>query len=374
MTHARSLLLLLVGSLSVSACSTSAEESNASADATTLDAVSGDVIPGDAGVIEDASPEDTADAPPDTADAERDADAEHEDADSDVPVPDAAEDPALDTAADPDVLPIAAHCELLHAGEVTGFPVGPLTRSFELYLPVNVDSRRDWPVVFGWHGFGEAARAIASFLRAEVNGPNYEFIYVVPDDIGLELPFGADWDNLDLSDGSLEAELFDAVLECLDARWGLDTDRVHSIGFSSGAITTNSLGILRGDRLASVASLSGGYWSNPANANPVASWPDTPSRSPRYAQLLTWGGVSDTAFGYSFALMAANDQIYLNARGHDVIACDHGGGHALPDEPNGAAIARFFAAHPRGVEASPWTAGFPEGYPLPWCLVFPGAR
>lgn len=321
----------------------------------------------------------------------RDVTDESETADTrdDVPTDGAPSDPDTDTvdlpemgdlgvhtdadATSDDGGPMPAHCESLAEGRNEGFPAGTIPRAFELYLPSNVDTRRDWPVVFAWHGFGEETATMRRFLLDEVDG-RYPMILLVPEDVGLELPFGAGWDNLDASDGSLEVELFDQVLECVDARWGVDADRVHSIGFSSGAITSNLLGILRSDRIASIASLSGAYWANPANLNPFASWPAPASGRPSYVQLLTWGGVADSAFGFNFALTAANDQIWLNARGHDVIACDHGGGHALPDAPDADALMAFFAAHPRGVESTPWISGLPDGYPLPWCLVFAGTR
>ncbi len=351
----------------------------------------------DAGSDLGAEPEDGLDAPPD---ATEDTDtAEFTDIDDDVPdvlatdvppadgVDDAADvsdvSDASDAEADsadaavedisPDADALNPACATLDAGWNIGFHVDGRSRSFELVLPARVDEARSWPVVFAWHGFGEESDDIADFFRDSVNGPDYEFILVTPTDTGLSLPDGADWDNLDISDGSIEALLFDELLTCIDERWGVDHDRVHSAGFSSGAITSNMLGVLRPGTMASVASMSGAYWSNAANLNAVASWPDLELGS-SYVQLLTWGGLSDSAFGFGFAFTAANDQRYLNERGHDVVACDHGGGHALPDSPDGAAIARFFAAHPRGVEASPWTSRFPEGFPLPWCAVFPGTR
>jgi hypothetical protein len=278
----------------VAACSSEGDVGGVATDAASVDDDAADTTLGDAGVGEDTlnEPSDTPLIGTDTADS--DADAARSDTPSDAPLDapvdarpsDAADTTDLHQEPDPAVPP---HCGRLAVGEVTDFPVGPMTRSFDLYLPEGLEDRRDWPVVFGWHGYGEAPRAIGGLLRDEINGPDYEFIYVVPDDISLELPFGADWDNLNLSDGFLEAVL-GAVLECLDLRWGVDSDRVHTIGFSAGAITSNVLGVLRGDRIASIASLSGAYWSNPANFNAVASWPDLPSRSPRYVQLLTWGG------------------------------------------------------------------------------------
>lgn len=372
----------LLAAATLIACA-SAPDPRIESDAAFLDVTDAAVDLGDVGDPADADDtgDDSLDATPDELSTDlpapdaTDTDAVDDGRDASVPdfgPPDTRPD-SEDAAEEPDATPVPAHCEPLVEGRNEHFPVGPIPRAFELYLPAGVEGGDAWPIVFAWHGFGEEAATMRRFLRDEVDG-DYPMILVVPEDVGLELPFGAGWDNLDASDGSLEVELFDGILECLDARWGVDPDRVHSLGFSSGAITSNLLGHLRGDRIASIASLSGAYWANPANLNPVASWPATSAVSPRYVQLLTWGGVGDSAFGFNFALTAANDQAWLNARGHDVIACDHGGGHALPDEPGAAALMAFFAAHPRGVAASPWISGLPPGYPVPWCLVFSGTR
>ena len=253
-------------------------------------------------------------------------------------------------------------CLALVAGWNTGFVAGGLARSFYVDVPLDVATGGPWPVVFSWHGMNDPPEPMRDLLRAQLSGPSYRFILVTPDDLNLPLPLGADWDNLELRDGSVEALLFDEILTCLDARFGVDPDRVHSVGFSSGAIVSNMLGVLRGDRIASLTTFSGAYWSNAANGNALAFWPPLTTPNP-YVQLMMYGGASDSAFGVNFALIAANDLPYLHAAGHDVIVCDHGGGHSLPTNFGGAQIAGFLRDHPRGIGTSPYAGGLPAGYP-----------
>jgi hypothetical protein len=87
----------------------------------------------------------------------------------------------------------------------------------------------------------------------------------------------------------------------------------------------------------------------------------------KYAQLFVHGGTPDV---YNVVLevlhfdqYSRNDVDFLNARGHDGVICDHGGGHTVPSDLQGARIHEFFAAHPKDGAGSPWSAGLPSGYP-----------
>jgi predicted esterase len=230
-------------------------------------------------------------------------------------------------------------------------------------------------VVFNWHGLGDTARNFNGLLAGQVGNATMPFILVTPESTGLgptTAPPGLDWDQLSVMTPNREARLFDAALRCLDERYGIDRDRVYTVGFSAGAIMSDLLGVLRGDQLAAIASFSGGYFANPANPATLGvlrsfvSWPDLTTRNP-YPQLLVSGGTADTfnlvVATARFNVFAANDSTWLRARGHDVIACDHGRGHTVPTALMGQRLVDFFSTHPRGVTGAPWAAGLPSGYP-----------
>lgn len=278
---------------------------------------------------------------------------------------------------------LALACSPLHEGHNTGLMVDGVPRSFLLTLPPGAETRtRRWPVVFNWHGFMDSTENMVPLLENEARGATFPFIMVVPDDTNLlptTMPIGFDWDILLVSTMNREARLFDQVLGCLDQQFGVDRERVYSVGFSAGSIVSDLLGVLRGDELAAIATYSGAYFSNPANPPTLGvlglatRWPALTTRN-RYPQLLVHGGEADQ-FSLllavaSFDVLGANDVRYLNEHGHDVIHCNHGGPHMIPGDLVGPQLVQFFAAHPRGVR-SPWATARPTGLPA-YCQFSPG--
>jgi dienelactone hydrolase len=362
MSNARRSTLLLAAPLSLLAALAGCGDS-----AVTPAADSGAQAAADApGVTRDAGETPADDAPATTSD-----DAALVPVD-DVPDPTVAE-PAIDSGS----------CDLLAPGMVTGFRVDALERSFILTLPPGATAAGGrWPVVFNWHGLGDSAPNMNPLFAGEVGNAAMPFILVTPVSTRLgptTSPIGLEWENLRATTPNREARLFDAVLRCLDQRWGVDRDRVYTAGFSAGAIMSDLLGVLRGSQLAAIASYSGGYFSdaaNPPTLGPLRTYPNWPAlpSSARYTQLMMYGGESD-AFNLfvamaHFDVFAGNDVGYLNARRHDVVYCNHNGGHSVPRTLLGAKVVQFFAAHPRGVAASPWAAALPPGYPS-YCTFRP---
>ncbi|MFV8750116.1 hypothetical protein ACNOYE_06170 [Nannocystaceae bacterium ST9] len=268
-------------------------------------------------------------------------------------------------------------CDALVDGLNTGFDIEGTPRSFYLDLPAGVDEGGPWPVVFSWHGLGDSASNFHGLFAGEVDNPDMPFILVTPEDTDFLLsvpligtvPF--DWDTFAVpagGAGNLEVALFDTVLACVDERWGVDAEHVHSVGFSLGGITSDMLATVRGEQLGSVATWSGGYWNNPDNVglslNSVVDWPALAVANP-YAQLLVHGGPSDelpiveNVYTMSFYEFALSDHDFLLAAGHPVVMCAHTQGHAAPASISASTVIRFFADHPLGVGVSPWIANPP---------------
>jgi polyhydroxybutyrate depolymerase len=263
-------------------------------------------------------------------------------------------------------------CDALVDGLNQDFEIDGIPRSFYLDLPTDVETGGPWPVVFAWHGLGDTADNFHNLFGDAVDGPQLSFIAVTPEDTDHEVTVplvGAaafDWDTFMIAEdglGNKEVALFDTILGCLDTRWGVDLDRVHSAGFSLGAVTTDMLASVRGEQLASIATWSGGYWNNGDNLglalNTVASWPEHDVQNP-YAQLLIHGGLTDefvvlqNVYVMSFYAFTLADTAFLSSLGHPLVVCDHGAGHTAPGSVSPATVLSFFAAHPLGVGASPW--------------------
>jgi predicted esterase len=236
-------------------------------------------------------------------------------------------------------------------------------------------------VVFAWHGAGDNAASFNRVLSGQVNNSAMPFILVTPVSRRLVPPAGLEWEQLQARGPNGDARLFDAVLQCVGQRYGLDEDRVYTGGFSAGAIMSDLLGVIRGDRLAAIAAFSGGYFANPENpptlgaARGFVAWPE-PSTTNRYPQLIAFGGERDfislVVAQARFDQYAANDVPWLNAAGHDVIVCNHGAGHTVPPALLGATLVGFFQSHPRGTRRSPWGMTPPSNLPS-YCRYSRGA-
>jgi hypothetical protein len=381
-------MLVLVVALGPVACSSGGDDGGRDA----LPDVVADGAGGDESGLPDAVEDSTAprDVPTDTAAQDlpgQDLAGGDASVDATVPVDVVADTAATDTAM-PDVATdvpadnggsIDPKCQALASGIVKDFDVDGLKRTFVLSLP-NMDGEpRKWPVVFNWHGYGDTAVNMSMLLSGNVNDASFPFIAVTPEDTNLQAPSGMDWDILSVKEPNREARLFDEVLACLDQRYGVDWDHVHSVGFSAGAIMTDLLGVLRGDVIASLVTFSGTYFSDPGNKSALGmlatyvSWPDLTTDN-RYAQLLVHGSTADnynlSVVKLQFDANGKRDVDYLNGLGHDVVHCDHGQGHTIPSALYDAPIVRFLEAHPKGT--SPWAAaGLPEGLYPAYCEVKP---
>src|SRR5262249_29430933 len=115
--------------------------------------------------------------------------------------------------------------------------------------------------------------------------------------------------------------LADEIVGCAAAA-GVDPTRIHSLGFSAGALMTTDLAFGRSSYLASVATYSGGLTGESAPAYQDAS--------NKFAALILTGGASDDVFNTDFRQASLALQAKLKADGHSALYCDHGGGHTIP--------------------------------------------
>lgn len=301
---------------------------------------------------------------------------------SDVANPDVAADLPAPADVPVDVPKVVdPKCQALKTGLNTDFDVDGKKREFLLHLPDRAALAGPWPVVFNWHGFGDTAQNMSFVLSGNVNDATYPFILVTPDDLRALPPNGMDWQILKVTDKDPDVRLFDEILVCLDQVYGVDPDRVHVMGFSAGAIMSDLLGAMRGDKLASIVSFSGTYFSNPPNKEALGNfaalvtWGEM-TAGPTYAQMLVHGGASDNynlgTTTLKFNENGQRDVPYLNGLGHDVVHCDHGGKHTIPVGFMQGQIVRFFEAHPRGVAATWADSGLPAAANLPaYCVAKP---
>jgi predicted peptidase len=125
-----------------------------------------------------------------------------------------------------------------------------LSADYLLFLPdgYGADPTKRWPLILFLHGAGQ--RGTNVWLVAQ-NGPlkpgcgmaNLPFIIVSP-----QCPEGKIWSN----------DLLLALLDEIEAKYAVDTQRVYLTGLSMGGFGTWSLGLSHPERFAAIAPVCGG--------------------------------------------------------------------------------------------------------------------
>ena len=312
-----------------------------------------------------------------------DSDSEPAETDGDAEEP-AADDSDIETSDEEPVTPLACadFAEGLNENLIVGEGKNALERSFILRLPKNIDSNAKFPVIFLYHGYGDWAENFEGLLSPYVDNDEMPYILVVPEARGDIFAFddvppkGLDWDMINLGDGSAEAYMFDVILDCLEQKWSIDEKHIHVSGFSSGAITANSIALMRSDKVASILTYSGAYFSDKESLGILGeimgmkvadffSWPDFPETHKKYTQVFAFGRHDADKwsvggfFSIDFNDMAILGSRYLVGLGHDAILCKHPYSHTVAG-PLPFDMIKFFHDHPLGTEVSPYReAGLP---------------
>jgi predicted esterase len=244
-------------------------------------------------------------------------------------------------AATPSIPKPVGACPTFQNGNVTFNPAaGP--RTVQLFLnPATL--AKHGPLVLYWYAtYGSPAQATQALGTAMQTIQSLGGIVAAPADNGTgQFP----WiDNV-----AAHMLLADEIVGCAAAA-GIDTLRVHALGFSAGALMTTQLAFGRSGWLASVATYSGGLVD--------ATVPAYQNASNEFAALILTGGVSDNVFNTDFHQASLTFQAQLKKDGHSALYCDHGGGHTIPTAYT-AAVGQFFLDHPFGTNPSPYVGALP---------------
>jgi len=257
-------------------------------------------------------------------------------------------------APDPRFLPRASGpCPTFADGTITVHPAGG-ARDVRIWMSPAARSLHG-PLIFYWHGTGndpgQAELALGSDGIAAIEGLGG--IVAAP----FHDPAAGTWPwYLVAGTQELDLQVADEVLACAIADVGIDLRRIHSVGFSAGALHTAQMSYRRSGYLASVVTYSGGQ------SMPI------PDQDPdnRFAAMIFHGGANDRVL-VGFQQLSEMYRDDLRASGRFGFLCNHMSGHKIPTDAT-AAVGRFLADHPFDTSPSPYAGGLPPGFP-PYCQL-----
>ena len=129
---------------------------------------------------------------------------------------------------------------------------------YEVKTPENYDENKKYPILFAFHGVGHHEE----FTWINFDGVTDEFIVVA---VRGNLEFKNGYAYYLLEDfGKPDMDTFDACMKKMPAfvnemieEYPVDKDHVYLGGFSQGAILSNTLALLMGDKISGIVSMNG---------------------------------------------------------------------------------------------------------------------
>jgi len=235
----------------------------------------------------------------------------------------------------PGIPPPVGTCPNFAQGSATFNPAGG-ARTVTIHISAANQTTRG-PIIFYWHATGsqptEASRGLPLPTVLAAGG-----VVIAPSDVPNAGTFP--W----LSNFNLHDALVDEILGCAQQKANIDTNRIHAVGFSAGALMTTHLSYARSRYMASVATYSGGangQFQDPSN---------------KFAAMIMTGGMGNDTVVQDFYASSVAWQSTLKGASHFAMLCDHGGGHNIPMAlvPG---VWQFFLDHPFGRNPSPYAGG-----------------
>lgn len=214
----------------------------------------------------------------------------------------------------------------------------------------------DGPLVFYWHGTGSSPdEAVIGLGEDTITAILAEGgIVAAPyhDPEAVQFPWFLTTYPLNSREDDLRVA--DEILACACEKIGIDTARIHSMGFSAGGLHTAQMSFRRSGYIASVATYSGGI-------RVFTSLPPNPYPANKFAAMIFHGGATDVMI-IQFQQASECYRDVLVDEGHFAILCDHGMGHVIPTGARGS-VWRFFQDHRYGFNPSIYQSTLPTDFP-----------
>ena len=127
-----------------------------------------------------------------------------------------------------------------------------LNRTYTVYLPASYTPGDKLPLLLSLHGLTQTGNIMMQFTGFNTYADLYDFIVVYPDGINNS------W-NVGFAGGSTANDVgfLSALIDTLNAQYGIDLNRVYSTGFSNGGFMSYRLACELTDRIAAIAPVAG---------------------------------------------------------------------------------------------------------------------
>lgn len=137
--------------------------------------------------------------------------------------------------------------------------VDGVERHYLLDVPESVRAGKPAPVLFDFHGLGHSGAGVWRVSEFKDIAARDGFIAVYPDGLPVRLigRSGAGWEIYKIA-GNRDVDFVRALLDYLERTYCVDRARIFATGFSNGGFLSHVLACALPDRVAAVASVSGG--------------------------------------------------------------------------------------------------------------------
>lgn len=143
----------------------------------------------------------------------------------------------------------------------------------DVTVPSSYDPGEPLPLVLVLHGLGSTGGEIREYLGVDRIAEERGFLVVHPDG-SVDGRGNRFWDATDaccnfIGDPTGDADRLARLIADVSAEYAVDPDRVHVVGHSNGGFMAYRLACEHADLVASVASVSGATFADPAECTPT---------------------------------------------------------------------------------------------------------
>ena len=170
-----------------------------------------------------------------------------------------------------------------------------MRRRYTLYIPPSYSDTGGTdatPLVLLFHGHGGLAGSFAGYTGLPAKADRAGFIAVMPQGLSTTLTPEPHWNFTTLGlfgpDDPDDIAFVDDLLDAMEAELCIDSARVFSTGFSSGAALSVRLACDLSDRIAAIAPVAGVYFP-PSNVH----IPESACLSTRPVPVIAFHGIDD---------------------------------------------------------------------------------